>query len=146
MNDKIYLIIISGMKNSWIIFGILIFIFSIFIIYSYDIYEDDGQYHTHNKPSIQSIHRNDRVRCPPKIYKQVQTENKNKFSINLYNGDNKINNKGFINELMYKPKFDYNTISYSNGVSVPSIELNDYSEKCNEPLFGNVHRCWLLNK
>lgn len=140
-NDKIYLIIISRMKNSWIIFGILIFIFSIFIIYSYDIYEDENNYRTHHK---KQTHRNDRVRCPPKIYKKVQNENK--YSINLYDNNHRVNNKGFINELMYKPNMDNNKINYSNGISVPSIELNDYTETCHEPLFGNVHYKWLLNK
>jgi len=125
------------MENNWVIFIILFSIFIIYIYYSYDIYKLEEDEYLQDR-------RNDRIRCPPKIFKQEQKTNDddNKYKINLFTENETIKNKGFINELMYKPSYD-STLPHTNELYVPNIPLNDYHENENMQ-FANVHLNYLL--
>lgn len=131
------------MKLYEILFGILLAMsIAFFIISSYSLYDKciDCNHLNKNK---------DRVRCPPKYPKQKPTrivlnENKKTANISIYQEDSIVKNKGFINELMYKPVD--NNIDYkfqNNEITNPSIPLNDLCDTKNLPI-ANVNINFLL--
>lgn len=106
------------MKN---LFLVLIGTFFILVI-AYFLYFDDTQ----EVPVKNEI----RVRCPPK-HNTIVPE---------------INNKGYVNELMYKPT--ENSVSFQNVLlpSEPSIPLNDDGFNVSKDLpIGNINVEYLLH-
>lgn len=95
--------------------------------------------------------RDDRVRCPPKNLidhskpiKKISIEKKKPSeTIALYDDNDKINNKGFVNELIYKPSMKspkYDTMLIEN-----KMRLNDDSCKLSSDLpLGNINVNYML--
>ena len=66
--------------------------------------------------------------------------------IYLYEEDiNYINNKGFINEIIYKPSLNNNSLIFEDNKIIPDIDLNDnsYAESQDLPI-GNINVQYLL--
>lgn len=91
----------------------------------------------------------DRVRCLPKelvnkAAKKIYIESKKPSeTISLYEDNVMINNKGFVNELIYKPSMEspkYETMLIQN-----DKDLNDRSSQLSSDLpIGNVNVNYLL--
>lgn len=96
-------------------------------------------------------HSEDRVRCPPKHLikknkpiQEIRIEKKNPSeSIALYGDNDSINNKGFVNELIYRPIMEspkYDTMLIEN-----DMKLNDTSCKLSSDLpLGNINVNYML--
>lgn len=118
------------MKAAYVITGTIVFVILIFIIYdSYDmscIYDDcnDNSYPTQIK-----------VRCPP-----------GDPLIKTYEDTNKIPNKGFVNELMYKQDSPVNDVVFENKLIQNNVPLNDNSCVLSNDLpIVNIHVSYLLH-
>lgn len=106
--------------------------------------------YTHNTHSDYN-HREDRVRCPPKnlikhnkpVQKIYLEKKQPSETITLYDDNDKVNNKGFVNELIYKPTMEsprYDTMLIEN-----TMQLNDSSCKLSSDLpLGNINVNYML--
>lgn len=100
---------------------------------------------------------NDRVRCPPQISNKNTNKNKPSkivldnqkpsYNISFYEDEMRIKNKGFVNELMYRPAAAKNDNNRGDGggLTVPSIPLNDVCDTQNVPI-ANIHVSYLIDK
>ena len=136
------------MNTYAILFGlIVVFAITFYIMSSYSLYNSCSE----NDRPVR--HEKDRVRCPPKMpntqnrpTKIVLSENKQSQNISVYEDNTKINNKGFVNELIYRPPNNQSYVDYGkNNITTPSIPLNDVCDTKNLPI-GNIHVSFLLDK
>lgn len=76
-----------------------------------------------------------KVRCPPK-------------ELLLYDDSmGYVKNKGFLNEIIYKPEFDYSQLQFASGITKNTMPLNDNSCAYSKDLpIGNIHVSYLINK
>jgi hypothetical protein len=132
------------MKTYAILFGIILISgITFFMISSYSVYD--------KCIDCNPIHKDHHVvRCPPKKYKP----NPKKISLNrypktdnisIYDDNSNINNKGFVNELMFRPsdhEADYQL--YFNEITTPSMPLNEICENTTNLPIGNVNIHFLL--
>lgn len=137
------------MNTHAVLLGIIVVMAIIFYIFSsYSLYNttvNDLQHERHK----------DRVRCPPKMHmntkkfknsKIVLNDEKPSHNISMYHDDMNIKNKGFVNELMYRPVDNKSSVDYGNNqITVPSIPLNDVCDNQNLPI-GNIHVSFLMDK
>lgn len=140
------------MNTHAVLLGIIVVMAIIFYIFSsYSLYNttvNDLQHERHK----------DRVRCPPKMpintnkhpkpksSKIVLNDQKPSLKISMYEDDMNINNKGFLNELIYRPPVGKTLVDYGeNQITVPSIPLNDVCDTQNLPI-GNIHISFLMDK
>lgn len=137
------------MNTHAVLLGIIVVMAIIFYIFSsYSLYNttvNDLQHERHK----------DRVRCPPKMHmntkkfknsKIVLNDEKPSHNISMYQDDMNIKNKGFVNELMYRPVDNKSSVDYGNNqITVPSIPLNDVCDNQNLPI-GNIHVSFLMDK
>lgn len=132
------------MKTYAILFGILIIGITFFMISSYSLYDKcidcEPIYKQHN-----------RVRCPPhkaissKPTKITLANNKKTHNISIYEDSSVINNKGFVNELMYKPTDHSTDYEFGfNEITNPSIPLNDVCEDTTNLPIRNINVNFLL--
>ena len=149
------------MDTASIILGLIICIVFIYFIYSsYDMgsifdYEDENDV---VKPKV----RNDlSYPTPSKINAQAQTKPescgaKKDSQVQMYEDNQYVNNKGFVNELMYKPKnpleldseYEDTTLldpQDSDVLSVPSLNSPQCELSTDLPL-ANVNVAYLLDK
>jgi hypothetical protein len=75
-----------------------------------------------------------KVRCPPQ-------------EMLLYDENiGYVKNKGFLNEIIYKPDFDYSRLEFESGIMKNNVPLNDESCVFSTDLpIGNIHVTYLLN-
>ena len=137
------------MNTHAVLLGIIVVMAIIFYIFSsYSLYNttvNDLQHERHK----------DRVRCPPKMHmntkktknsKIVLSNEKPSHNISMYQDDMNIKNKGFVNELMYRPVGNKSSVDYGNNqITIPSIPLNDVCDTQNLPI-GNIHVSFLMDK
>lgn len=137
------------MNTHAVLLGIIVVMAIIFYIFSsYSLYNttvNDLEHERHK----------DRVRCPPKMPKNtkktknskiVLSDEKPSHNISMYQDDMNIKNKGFVNELMYRPVGNKSYVDYGNNkITVPSIPLNDVCDTQNLPI-GNIHVSFLMDK
>jgi len=132
------------MKTYAILFGIILISgITFFMISSYSLYDKcidcDPMHNDHHV-----------VRCPPKIYKPVSkkiTLNRcpKTHNITIYDDNSNINNKGFVNELMYKPSDHKTDYQFNfNEITNPSIPLNGICENDTNLPIRNVNINFLL--
>lgn len=148
------------MNTYAILFGIIVVTaIAFYIISSYNFYnsyvENESTESTESNESTESTdivgiprREKDRVRCPPKRPSEVLLKENVPPSqnISIYEDDTKIANKGFVNELIYKPANNKSYVDYGkNQITTPSIPLNDVCETQNLPI-GNIHVSFLLDK
>lgn len=134
------------MNTYAILFGIIVVLaIAFYIMSSYSLYNSCLE---NDRPR-----EKDRVRCPPKIpsaknrpSEVVLKGNKPSQNISVYEDNTKIANKGFVNELMYRPANNKSYVDYGkNHITTPSIPLNDVCDTQNLPI-GNIHVSFLLDK
>ena len=105
-----------------------------------------------------SRHNNDRVRCPPKNLQKQNNKNDSKKvkrlvdisvpdkNITLYDDKQFIDNKGFVNELMYKPEIK-STYIHDETIMIPNnIPLNETCKEEGDLPIANINVEYLLKK
>lgn len=131
------------MKTYAVLFGILITGITFFMISSYSLYDKCIDC----KPIYKEQHV---VRCPRKVISSKPTKitlanNKKTHNISIYHDNSIINNKGFVNELMYKPPDRSTDYEFGfNEITSPSIPLNDICEDTTNLPIGNINVKFLL--
>lgn len=143
------------MNTHAVLLGIIVVMAIVFYIFSsYSLYDT----------SVNDLRerKKDRVRCPPKMPMNIKAKNNGRDAVNaakivlnnekpsqnisMYQDDMNINNKGFVNELIYRQVGNKSSVDYGrNQITVPSIPLNDVCDTQNLPI-GNIHVNFLMNK
>lgn len=142
------------MNTYMILFGIIVFMtIAFYIISSYSLQKSFIDNDNNNNIDIRRM--NDRVRCAPKLFTKDKQHSKmsgggNKKkpqAMSIYEENMNISNKGFVNELIYRPPVGYSSnIDYGmNKITVPSIPLNDICDTQNLPI-ANIHVNFLMDK
>lgn len=103
-----------------------------------------------------SIRNNDRVRCPPKNSQKQKADSRKvkrlvdisvpDKNISLYDDKQFINNKGFVNELMYKPEIKSSYINDETIMIPNNIPLNEKHKDESDLPIANINVEYLLNK
>jgi hypothetical protein len=75
-----------------------------------------------------------KVRCPPQ-------------EMLLYDESiGYVRNKGFLNETIYRPEFDYSQLKFESGIMKNNVPLNEMSCAFSTDLpLGNIHTTYLIN-
>jgi hypothetical protein len=128
------------MKTIYVLAIFMIVVFSFIIYDMYDVscyFKESGCIDENNKPITSKVKNT--IRCLP------DSLNAN---VNLYEDGNYIHNKGFVNELMYKPNnaVDNNYV-FENKLLVNNIPLN--SPKCEfstDLPIANINVNYMLHK
>lgn len=107
------------MKTIYVLAIFLIVVFSFIIYDMYDVscyFKESGCIDETSKPNSPKVKNT--IRCLP-----------DSLNVNLYEDGNYIHNKGFVNELMYKPSTEVdNNFVFENKLLVNNMPLN--SPKC----------------
>lgn len=84
-------------------------------------------------------------RCPPTdiILPSNDVVKQEANNVNLYDESDYIDNKGFVNELMYKPKFHSN-VKYNNMEIVPLKDTEYVSTKSIDLPIANININYML--
>ena len=125
------------MKNIFLLIGILVVFGLIMMIMNSETTPQQNV--THDK-------KEDRVRCPP-VYIDARTKPTN-YDIRMYEESKRVVNKGFVNELMFKPKEKASNFHFESGITENNVSLNigdDEVVDTSLPI-GNIHVNYLLNK
>jgi hypothetical protein len=133
------------MESIYILIGAIVIIIFLYLIYeSYDmscIFDCEEPSH---EPVLNSkIYK---ARCPPP--QETQVHAKPIVPINTYDEKTNVKNKGFVNELMYRPntemyEYNFETNDYPNDRNVP---LNPTCDLSTDLPLPNVHISYLLQK
>lgn len=118
------------MNKLYIFFGFII----IFLI----LFFGTTSYHTEQNIVIKN-------RCPPTdiILPSNDVVKQEANVVNLYNESEYIDNKGFVNELMYKPKF-HSSVEYDNIEIVPLKANENVSTKSIDLPIANININYML--
>lgn len=125
------------MKNIFILIGLLVAFGLIVMVVNSE--KNSPQNVTYNK-------KEDRVRCPP-VYIDARTKSTN-YDIRMYEESKHIGNKGFVNELMFKPKENSSNFHFVSGITKNNVPLNIGDDEVVDTSLpvANVHIDYLLNK
>ncbi len=135
------------MESIYIFIGAVIIIIFLYLIY--DSYDMSCLFDCDEKPVQSYNHVKTTVRCPPL---EIQSKHSKPIvPINTYDETSTVNNKGFVNELMYKPntelnEYKFETNDYPDDSSVRSVPLNPTCELSTDLPLQNVHISYLLQK
>jgi hypothetical protein len=137
INKKYHLLLSTRMKDVLLLLGILL-VFGIisFIVFYPKTSKDDD---------VNVIEIKDKVRCPPKVLDARKPPLD--YDIKLYEESNHIKNKGFENELIYKPEQSFDNVHFVSGITKNDVPLNmDDDETIDSSLpIANINVCYLLN-
>ena len=108
--------------------GIIIFILiiALMFLFMYDVTsaKQFGVSNQENNPNIKCrdvlLHSQNRIRCMPEMRSKDTCKD-----INLYNEHDVIRHKGFINEMIYKPKQNISELQFENMLIENTMPLNE---------------------
>ena len=111
------------MKDLLILFGLLI----AFVLISFIIVYQNQSTENNSIVNNSASQKHEKVRCLPKY---LDARNKPKdYDIRLYEETKKINNKGFVNELIYKPEQTTNEVHFVSGFTKNDVPLNMHDDE-----------------
>ena len=137
INKKYHLLLSTRMKDILLLLGILLVLgFISFLVFSPKTSKDND---------VNIIENKHRVRCPPKVLDARKPPLD--YDIKLYEESNRIKNKGFENELIYKPEQSFDNVHFVSGITQNDVPLNMNDDETTDTLLpiANINVCYLLN-
>jgi len=127
-------------------FIVIIMIFSLFFLYNKELEQKhlykSNKYDKSSNGDILST-RHNRVRCVP----EMQKPKKKCQDMQLYEDNNNIKQKGFVNEMIYKPEQDISELKFENKLIENNMPLNvpECQETSTDLPIANINVHFLMN-